>query len=84
MNATSAQYPHGTNEFAMASIGLHELPEMLRTILEQGETLDVIDQGAIVARIVPVTSAQGELDASLYQRVRERVADPEHLPPSTH
>ncbi len=38
----------------MATIGLSELPAALRTVLEQGEALDVTDQGAVVARIVPV------------------------------
>ena len=65
----------------MATIGLHELPETMRTILEQGETLDVTNQDAIVARIVPVMSAHVELDTNLYQRVHERVVDLAHLPP---
>lgn len=38
----------------MASIGLHELPEAMRAVLEHGEALDVTDQGEVVARLVPV------------------------------
>ena len=38
----------------MATIGLHELPPALRTALEQGEVLEVTDQGTVIARMVPV------------------------------
>ncbi|HSH77797.1 MAG TPA: hypothetical protein VLA19_04605 [Herpetosiphonaceae bacterium] len=41
----------------MATIGLDELPADARAVLEQGETLEVIDDGAVVARLVPVTPA---------------------------
>jgi antitoxin (DNA-binding transcriptional repressor) of toxin-antitoxin stability system len=42
----------------MATIGLSELPAALRTVLEQGEALDIMDQGAVVARLVPVAPAR--------------------------
>ena len=42
----------------MATIGLSELPAALRTVLEQGEALDIMDQGAVVARLVPVALAR--------------------------
>ena len=41
----------------MATIGLSELPAALRTVLEQGEALDITDQGVVVARLVPVAPA---------------------------
>ncbi len=65
----------------MATIGLDELPAATRTVLEQGETLDVTKQGEVVARIVPVAPGHIELDATLYQRARERMVDLEHVPP---
>ena len=64
----------------MATMGLSELPAALRTVLEQGEAVDVTDQGTIVARLVPVPSAQVELDVDLYRRVQARVVDLDHLP----
>ncbi len=39
----------------MATIGLDELPADARAVLEQGETLEIVDGGAVVARLVPVT-----------------------------
>ena len=41
----------------MVTIGLNELPAALRAALEQGEVLDVTDQGTVVARVVPVPPA---------------------------
>lgn len=42
----------------MATIGVRELREetstILRRVQEQGETLDVTDEGRVIARIVPV------------------------------
>ncbi len=38
----------------MATIGLDELPADVQAVLTQGETLEIIDGGAVVARIVPV------------------------------
>ena len=38
----------------MATIGLDQLPADARTVLAQGETLEIIDGGAVVARLVPV------------------------------
>ncbi|HSH79295.1 MAG TPA: hypothetical protein VLA19_12280 [Herpetosiphonaceae bacterium] len=63
----------------MATIGLNELPETMRTVLAHGETLDITDQGAVVARLIPVAPAHVEVDANLYQRVSERVVDLDHL-----
>ena len=44
----------------MASIGIDELhtrtSEILRRVREDGETIDVTDGGAVVARVVPVES----------------------------
>ncbi len=69
----------------MTTIGVQELHEdtsaILRRVREQGETLDVTDQGEVVARLVPIAPARVELDADLYHRVRDRVVDLEHLPP---
>lgn len=65
----------------MATISLDELPQATRAVLEQGESLDVTNQGAIVARIVPVSVDKVELDPELFQLVRERVVDLDHLPP---
>ncbi len=42
----------------MATIGLSELPEAMRIVLEHGEALDVTDQGEVVARLVPVAPAR--------------------------
>lgn len=42
----------------MATIGLNELPEAMRIVLEHGEALDVTDQGEVVARLVPVAPAR--------------------------
>lgn len=39
----------------MAIIGLDELPVDARAVLEEGETLEIMDGGAIVAPLVPVT-----------------------------
>ncbi len=38
----------------MATIGLSELPEATRIVLEHGDALDITDQGEVVARLVPV------------------------------
>ncbi len=64
----------------MATIGLNELPETMRKVLAHGETLDITDQGTVVARLIPVAPAHVELDANLYQRLSERVVDLDHLP----
>jgi antitoxin (DNA-binding transcriptional repressor) of toxin-antitoxin stability system len=42
----------------MATIGLEELPVGVRSRLEQGETLEITDGEAIVARLVPIAAAQ--------------------------
>lgn len=42
----------------MATIGLDDLPANARTMLAQGETLEIIDRGAVVARLVPIAPAQ--------------------------
>ena len=42
----------------MATIGIDELPADARAVLEQGETLEIVDGGAVVARVVPVTPAR--------------------------
>ena len=39
----------------MATIGLDELPADAQAVPEQGETLEVIDDGAAVPRLVPLT-----------------------------
>jgi len=64
----------------MATIGLNELPEAMRTILAHGEALDVSDHGKVVARLVPVAPANVEFDPDLLERVRERIVDLDHLP----
>jgi antitoxin (DNA-binding transcriptional repressor) of toxin-antitoxin stability system len=64
----------------MATVRLNELPTDLQMALEQGEALDVTNQGAVVARIVPVGVDPVELDQELLQLVQERVVDLDHLP----
>ena len=52
----------------MATIGIDELPADARAVLKQGETLEIIDGGAVVARLVPVAPAHSirpELQADL-------------------
>ena len=67
----------------MTTIGVQELHEdtgaILRRVREQGKTLDVTDQGEVVARLVPVAPPPVELDADLYRRVRDRVVELEDL-----
>ncbi len=45
----------------MSKIGIHELPTITREVLDQvrsaGETLEIVDQGQVIARLVPVAPA---------------------------
>ena len=45
----------------MSTIDIHELPTAAREVLDQvrsaGETLEIIDQGQVIARLVPVAPA---------------------------
>lgn len=38
----------------MATLGLDQLPADARAVLAQGETLEIIDGDAVVARVIPV------------------------------
>ena len=42
----------------MTTIGLDQLPADARAVLAQGETLEIIDGGAVVARVVPVAPSR--------------------------
>jgi antitoxin (DNA-binding transcriptional repressor) of toxin-antitoxin stability system len=62
----------------MATVGIRELKEhtkdILRQVQEQGQAVDIIYRGEVIARIVPVTRS-----AASIERTRAAIADLKQL-----